>query len=223
MYESRSSDLPGINCIWHAIAEDDGVFTDPANEYWGLAFTKHADGIFSAELIGPTLMPRKLDSYRGEEYWGVEFKAHIVMRDIDKAAILGDMVQLPVRENMVCLHGKDYAIPLYDGLEALTDQLIRDGCIEANAHILQSLKGSGAGFSERSWQRHFKRVTGITKKQIKQLERSRYAFFLLQQGMSAAVAATEAGYADQAHMTRSLKLIRSETPAQIIAQHVARL
>jgi AraC-like DNA-binding protein len=42
---------------------------------------------------------------------------------------------------------------------------------------------------------------------------------LLQQGISPAECAAACGYADQAHLTRSLRLLHGETPARILGNH----
>ncbi len=222
MYEERSSTSDLINCVWHAVAKESATFTDPANEYWGLAFTKHVNGSFSAELVGPTLKPRSMDSHSGEEYWGMEFKAHVVMRGVNKQIILGDFIKLPVSRGCFYVAKTDYDIPSYETLESMVDQLEKSGVIAGSDIIRKSLGGNEKNISQRSRQRHFKQVTGLTKKQITQLERARHAFFLLQSGSNATEVANEVGYSDQAHMIRSLKAIRSETPAQIIARYASR-
>jgi methylphosphotriester-DNA--protein-cysteine methyltransferase len=68
----------------------------------------------------------------------------------------------------------------------------------------------------RSAQRHFLRATGITHNAIRRIERARHATNLLRQGVAIADAVYEAGYFDQAHLTRSLKHLIGQTPAQII-------
>jgi AraC-like DNA-binding protein len=63
-------------------------------------------------------------------------------------------------------------------------------------------------------------VTGLTRGTIRQIARARQATLLLRQGISIADATYEAGYYDQAHLTRSLKRFVGLTPSQIIsAQH----
>lgn len=222
MYEEKPSELPTVNCIWHAIVTAEGTYTDPANEHWGVAFTRRTDGSEAAELIGPTLMPRILSGHVGDEYWGVEFKSYVAMHGVNKQMVLGTAMLLPTTDGQFFIGNYAYAIRQYDELEEMVEQLMKDGVIVADDRVRRSLQGGDAGLSERSRQRYFKEVTGLTKKQITQLERARHAYFLLQTGMNIVEAAAEAGYADQAHMTRSLQLIRSETPAQIIEQHMRR-
>jgi AraC-like DNA-binding protein len=220
MYIQEDSSLPFINCIWHAVAERDGVYTDSANEYWCLGFIRHGDDSLSVELYGPSLHPRVLERHAGEEYWGAEFKAYVTLSAISKGEILNAYIRLPVVGTSFLIGGQRYAIPAYGELEKFAQQLQEDGVIVADQHIGRALQGDDTGLSERSRQRRIKSVTGLTKKQIEQLQRARYAFYLLQTGSSLPQAATAAGYADQPHMTRSLRLLRGETPAQIIATHL---
>jgi methylphosphotriester-DNA--protein-cysteine methyltransferase len=60
------------------------------------------------------------------------------------------------------------------------------------------------------------RATGLTQDAIRQIERARRAADLLDRGESIAETVARAGYADQAHLTRSLKRFVGETPGQIV-------
>ncbi len=61
----------------------------------------------------------------------------------------------------------------------------------------------------------FLRATGVTQSYIRQLEQAQQAANLLAQGVSILDAVDQAGYADQPHLTRSLKRLIGYTPAQI--------
>jgi len=78
------------------------------------------------------------------------------------------------------------------------------------------LRGEPQELSPRSIQRRFLHATGLTQGSIRQIERARYATTLLQQGVSILDAVMRAGYADQPHLTRSLKCFIGKTPDQII-------
>jgi methylphosphotriester-DNA--protein-cysteine methyltransferase len=67
----------------------------------------------------------------------------------------------------------------------------------------------------RTIQRRFLQATGLTQGAARQIERARYATHLLQQGTSIPDTVFEAGYFDQPHLTRSLKCLIGQTPAQI--------
>jgi AraC-like DNA-binding protein len=63
-------------------------------------------------------------------------------------------------------------------------------------------------------QYHFLHATGLTYRKIQQITRARRAYALLEQGVSILDTVYEAGYADQPHLTRSLKRFFGQTPAQ---------
>lgn len=64
-------------------------------------------------------------------------------------------------------------------------------------------------------QRRFLRATGLTQGAVRQIERARYATSLLQQGVSIPDTVLKAGYFDQPHLTRALRHLVGQTPAQI--------
>jgi methylphosphotriester-DNA--protein-cysteine methyltransferase len=65
-------------------------------------------------------------------------------------------------------------------------------------------------------QYRFLHATGLTQSTVYQIERARRAAALLQQGMPILDTVFEAGYFDQAHLTRSLKRFMGQTPAQLV-------
>lgn len=79
-----------------------------------------------------------------------------------------------------------------------------------------ALRGERQEGSIRSQQRHFLQAAGITHGTIRQIKRARHATNLLKQGVSILDTAHQAGYYDQAHLTRSLSHFVGQTPAQII-------
>jgi methylphosphotriester-DNA--protein-cysteine methyltransferase len=78
--------------------------------------------------------------------------------------------------------------------------------------------------ASRTIRHRFLRTTGLSQVHIRQAQRAHRAVALLEQGVSILDTAYEAGYFDQAHLTRALKQFIGYTPAQIIrrsqgAQH----
>jgi Transcriptional regulator containing an amidase domain and an AraC-type DNA-binding HTH domain len=82
--------------------------------------------------------------------------------------------------------------------------------------VESALRGEPLELSTRSVQRRFLQATGLTQGSIRQIERARHATMLLQGGVSILDTVEQAGYSDQAHLTRSLKYLIGKTPAQII-------
>lgn len=221
MYEQLSSASPAIQWRWRAEADEPGRHRVAANEYWGVSFIRRVVGTLAAELNGPTVQARSVDSIRGEVYWGVALRAHVVVSGVDKSSLLGETVSMPVHDGWVHIAGHWEPVPQWDDLEAFVRRLLDVGALVSDDHIRRALAGDDDGYSPRSWQRRYRRVVGVTRTQVEQLDRARRAYLLLQDGRSPAEVAAAAGYADQAHLTRSLRVLRGATPARIIAGHLS--
>jgi AraC-like DNA-binding protein len=70
----------------------------------------------------------------------------------------------------------------------------------------------------RTVQRRFVRATGLSNKAILVTERAHAAAFLLRDGASILDTVAELGFADQPHLTRSLKRLLGVTPAQLASE-----
>jgi methylphosphotriester-DNA--protein-cysteine methyltransferase len=70
--------------------------------------------------------------------------------------------------------------------------------------------------SLRSMQRRVRRATGMTHAVIRQIARAHEAVDALGQGMRPSDVAAALGYADQPHLTRSLRRFIGQTPAQAL-------
>jgi AraC-like DNA-binding protein len=217
VWEQRASTSPEIRTVWRAFAEEDADYTDEASEHWGLSFIRRADSALAAELAGPRIEALPIRARVGESYWGVELAAHVVIPGVDKALLRGAIAELPVADGRVAIGGRRYPVPGWEELEPFVSRLVSEGVLVADADVRRALGGDDRGLSRRSWQRRFRSVTGLRRKEIERLERSRQAYRLLSEGVPPSAVAVAVGYADQAHLTRELRRIRGETPARILA------
>ncbi|MDO5712141.1 MAG: helix-turn-helix domain-containing protein [Micrococcales bacterium] len=216
-YSYRESGSPHVGMVWWAQVEQDAVYVDAANEFWGFAFGVPANGRPSATLIGPSLQPRELHLVAGERGWGVELAAHAFVRLLDKRRLLGEMRDLPTDGRWFELAGVRLPVPDVDALEGLVETLFRQGILAADEGVAAALSGQVLPQSQRSLHRHVVGATGLAPKKHEQLQRARSAYALLQDGWSLASAAAEAGFADQAHMTRAFTALAGRSPARILA------
>ncbi|MBE1877605.1 helix-turn-helix domain-containing protein [Myceligenerans pegani] len=220
MWELRRSAHPDIRAVWRAYVEEAADYTDDASEHWGLSFVRRADGSLTAEIAGPRVERRPIRSRTGETYWGVELAVHVLIPGVDKALLRGAIQTLDVEDDHVIIAGRRYRVPDWEQLEDFVSRLLADGALVADADIRRALAGDDDGLSRRSWQRRFRSVTGLRRKEIERLDRARHAYRLLCEGVRPARVAAAVGYADQAHLTRELRRIRGETPARILAATV---
>lgn len=113
------------------------------------------------------------------------------------------------------LHGSAWQFPNYDNVETFVDRLVRDDLLVRDPVVDAVLQDQLKDLSLRSVQRRFLRATGLTQGAVRQIERAREAAALLEQGVSILDIVHLAGYADQLHLTRSLKRLIGQTPSQI--------
>jgi AraC-like DNA-binding protein len=113
------------------------------------------------------------------------------------------------------LEGERLEIPGFDNAEGLVDRLVRRGLLVRDEIVAGVVEGRPLAASPRSVQRHFLHATGVTAKQLSQIQRACTAVTLLRAGRAPIEVAIELGYADQPHLTRSLKRLMGQTPAQI--------
>lgn len=217
VWEERAGRSPLLRTVWRAAVETPGSYSVTGSEYWGLSFIRRQDGELAAELDGPSLRNRIVDGHLGERYWGVELAAYVALPGVPKSAVLGGTVTLQVADGRVTLGDRHWPVPDWSDLEDWVDHLAEHCGLLVDEEIRKALDGDRSGASERTWQRRYRRTVGLTAQQIDQLHRAQHGYFLLQTGHSPAEAAAGAGFADQPHLTRALRLIRGQTPAAIIA------
>lgn len=116
------------------------------------------------------------------------------------------------------LHGLRWPLPDLENAERYVDQLARCGVIAREQVVEAAIRGDTQPLSIRSVQRRFRRTTGLTHGLFRQIERARHATSLLRDGASILDTVHETGYFDQAHLTRSFKVLIGETPASVIRQ-----
>ena len=208
--------------LWRARVDHPESYAVAGSEYWGISFVRTADGVLSAEMNGPTLHSTTVDSALGDEYWGVELAPHVMVVSAGKDAFRGSTVALPVETDRVRIGQHWHRVPDFENLERWVAELVDAATLRIDDDVRAALAGDRTGATDRTWQRRFRRVVGLTSAQIRHLGRAQHAYVLLQSGLSPAEAASTAGFSDQAHLTRSLRMIRGQTPAAIVAAHFAR-
>jgi hypothetical protein len=122
--------------------------------------------------------------------------------------------------NSVRLNGSTFEIPTYDNADAFVNKLAREGLLVSDQVVSAVLRGGETDLNQRSVERRVRRATGLTLGAIRQIERAKKAAELLDQGATILDVVLRAGYADQAHLTRSLKRFMGQTPAQIAKEAV---
>ncbi len=216
-FEERLSDSPFVERIWQAQSERAGSFLSVAASQWEMVVSKYHDET-TMTVRGPETKATSMDvTLVGAEFFGIVFKYGAFMPHFPVSHLVDGDVDLPdASSKSFWLNGSAWQFPNYENADTFVNRLVRESLLDCDPIIEPVLRGEPQDLSLRSVQRRFLQATGLTQSSIRQIERARYATLLLQQGISILDTVEQAGYADQAHLTRALKHLIGKTPAQII-------
>lgn len=215
--EERPSDSPFIERVWRSQSDRAGDFISMAEFHYGMVVTRFR-GKTILTVRGPETRATPAYCPAEAEFVGIQFKPGTLMPSLPAKMVMDRRdVNLPeASSKSFWLNGSAWQFPTYDNIETFVDWLVHDGLLIHDPIVRSVLQGQPSRQSLRTVQRRFLDATGLTRGMVHQIERARNATTLLKRGMSILDTVHEAGYADQPHMTRALKHLIGQTPAQII-------
>jgi AraC-like DNA-binding protein len=216
-FEEKPSDSPFVGRIWHTQGESVGTLISQAKVDSMIVLTKY-QGKTTVTVRGPETKVTFLDYQSlGAEFLGIDFKLGAYMPHLPPENLRDwENVDLPeANSQSFWLQGSAWQFPNYENADTFIARLVREGLLAFDPVVDEVLQGHSQPVSIRSLQYRFLHATGLTAKTIQQITRARQAYALLEQGVSILDTVSEVGYADQPHLTRSLKRFFGETPAQI--------
>jgi hypothetical protein len=218
-FEDRLSDSPLIERVWRCHSERAGTFLSVASSHWELVVSRVA-GQATVTVRGPETRAREVHCPADGEWFAIRFKAGTFMPQWPVGSLLdGKDVTLPqVNARSFLLNGAAWEYFDFDNAEVFVARLAKAGLIVRDSAVAAALQGEPRALSQRSAQRHFVHATGMSWGTLRQIERARQATNLLRQGVSISDTVHEAGFFDQAHLTRSLTRLIGLTPASIARQ-----
>jgi hypothetical protein len=217
LFEDRLSDSPFVERIWRSRSDRAGVFLSVAASNFEIAVTRHRGRTFLT-LRGPETKVTTAECPAEGEWLGIRFKLGTFMPQLAPGRLRdrNDVTLPDAASRSFWLNGSAWEYPDFENADTFVQGLVRKGIIAHDSAIDAAVRGQGQALSLRSAQRHFPRATGLTHCTVRQIERARHATNLLRQGVSILDTVYEAGYFDQAHLTRSLKYRIGQTPAEIV-------
>lgn len=216
-FEDRRSDSPFIERVWCSHSERGDVFTSISACHWEMVVSKH-EGKTSLIVRGPETKATSVNCPADGDWFAIRFKLGTYMPLFPPGPLRdrNDIVLPNATSRSFWLKGSAWEYPDFENAEDFVKRLVHRGLVAADPLVNSVIKGNARELSTRTAQRRFLQRTGLTRSAIEQIERARRATLLLRQGHSILDVVFEAGYYDQAHLTRSLKHLVGQTPAQII-------
>jgi hypothetical protein len=216
-FDDRPSDSPFVERIWRCHSTATGPFQSMAEGNIELVFTR-LPGQAMATLRGPVTRPTVIDCPADGAWLAIRFTPGTYLPRWPTAMLRdrGDLNFPMTSDGRFWLEGAAWELPSYENAEALVARLARAGVIARSDLVRAALGGDPQPLSRRSVQRHFLRATGVTHERFRQIERARYAADRLRDGVAILDVVHEAGYFDQAHLSRALRRVVGRTPASIL-------
>lgn len=209
---------PIADKVWRARSEPFESFTSVAVTHWEMVVTRHRGRAYLT-VRGPetraTIVPIPEDA----EFFGVQFRIGAFLPTLPVDQLVDNGLTLPgAGSRSFWLNGSAWEYPTFDNVDVFLRKLLRKGVVARDPVVEAALQGQRMDLSLRSVQRRIRRATGLTHAVIGQIERAHQAVALLEAGATILDVVERAGYADQPHLTRSLRRFIGHTPARIVRE-----
>jgi AraC-like DNA-binding protein len=167
-------------------------------------------------VVGPWTTADLLPYVEGVELLWIKLKIGVFMPHLPTRNFLNMETKLPeAAGNSFWLNSSAWRFPDYENADTFVSHLVRDNVLAWDPIVHTVLQQRCPDLSPRTVRHRFLHATGLSQNQIQQVQRAQRADLLLRQGVSILDTVAESGYADQPHLTRSLKHWIGHTPAQI--------
>jgi len=216
-FELRSSCSPLIEQTWQTRSEPEQSFISVAASHWEMVVTRQR-GSARLTVRGPETKATTAPIPGDAEFFGIQFSLGTFMPGLLPGQLVdGGLTLQQATSRSFWLDGDRWEFPGPDNADVFVDRLVRAGLLVHDPVVPAALRGDVDGWSRRSVERRVSRATGLTQGAIGQIRRAERAVELLRLGLSPIDAAGQAGYADQPHLTRSLRRFAGRTPSQVAA------
>ena len=215
-FAERLSDSPFVERVWRSHSERGGSFLSVAQSHFEMAVTRHQGRTF-VTLRGPETTASPAECPAEGEWLGIRFALGTFMPRLTPGELRDrrDAMLPAASGRSFWLDGSAWEYPTFENADTFVARLVRKGLIARDFVVDAMLHGHGGRLPLRSAQRHFLQATGITHRTLLTIERARRAAMLLRAGASILDTVHEAGYFDQAHLTRALGALIGTTPAEL--------
>jgi AraC-like DNA-binding protein len=215
--EERASDSPFVERVWRSHSEGVRPFLSIAVNHCEFVVSS-LQGKVTMTLRGPETKATHVGDSPAEGKWfGVLLKLGVFLPHLPTSRLVDGGVDLPAAASgSFWLGGAAWQFPDYENADTFVERLARAGLLQRDPVVEAAVQGRHSDLTKRAVQYRFLQATGITQSAARQIERARYATFLLQHGLTISDAIQQAGYYDQPHLTRSLKRFIGQTPAQLL-------
>jgi AraC-like DNA-binding protein len=215
MAELRGSDSPYVECVVRGQAEADTSLPCPADGRWNLRFA-HWRGQVRVSVEGPITQAVPKTHREGVDWLVIKFRLGVHLPTFEVSHLVDSDMLLPeVVRDSFWLDGCTWQLPDFENADTFVDHLVREEIVRFDPVVSAALNDQPQSIAPRTLRHRFQHVTGLRHSTVRQIERAREAMALLEQGTPILEVVERLTYADQPHLTRSLKRFMGYTPARV--------
>ena len=214
-FERWSSSTPLIETTWGTRSCGEDVFLSVAVGHWEMVVTRQEQGAWLT-VRGPETHATTAPVPTDAEFFGIQFSHGTFMPGLSPGRLVDGSLTLPATSpGSFLLDGTAWELPGPDNADVFVDRLVQAGLLRHDPIVPAAIHDDVARLSTRTLERRVARATGLTRGMIRRIQRAQRAVDLLERGVPAVQVVHLAGYADQPHLTRSLKRLVGQTPSRI--------
>ncbi|KKK06393.1 AraC family transcriptional regulator [Micromonospora sp. HK10] len=224
-FEHRDTeiDVSLVDRVWRTRSDTEETMTSAARTCWHLIFAR-ARGRLLAGLRGPETRATTAPVPPGTEFLGVRFAFGAVLRPHRAASVVDGYVPFPVTESgRIIIGGTGWEAPTFENVEQFVRRL-QDAGLLVRSRLGDEepvAEHPEAGPTERTRQRRYRALTGLSRTTVGQIDRANAAATLLRDGRDWRTVVDTLGYFDQAHLGHALRRYVGHTARELRAGHVA--
>jgi hypothetical protein len=213
--EMRASDSVYIDCVVRGQAESDTILPCPADGRWNLRIARWQEKVH-VSVEGPMTQAVSKTHIEGIDWLVIKFKLGVHFPHFTVSSLMdGDMVLPNAVRNAFWLGGCAWQLPDFENADTFVGHLVREAVLQCDPVVRDALQDLPLDIAPRTLRHHFQQVTGLRHSTVRQIERARDALALLERGVPILDVVDTLAYADQPHLTRSLKRFMGCTPARV--------
>lgn len=211
----RLSDSPYIDAVSYGHTISDGSVIRPAETNWHMVLMRH-QGETQMLMTGPLTSSERIGWQAGGELLWLRFELGVYMPHLPLKYFIDREEALPnASSQRFWLKSTAWQFPNYENVETFVARLVKEEILISDPVVSAVMQEQPQYIAPRTVRHHFTQATGLTQKQVRQIERAQAAALMLKRGVSILDTVYELGYFDQPHLTRSLKQWIGYTPAQL--------
>ncbi|MGW5063729.1 helix-turn-helix domain-containing protein [Streptomyces sp. NPDC004096] len=216
-HRGTETDATVVDRVWRTRSDAEDTMTSAARTCCQLILS-WTQGRLLAGLRGPETRASSAPVPPDTEFLGVRFALGTVLRPHPPASIIDGYVPFPVTDSgRIVVGGEDWEAPTFENVGQFVRRLQDAGLLVGSrlGDEEYAAERPGAGPTERTLQRRYRAITGLSRTAVTQIDRANAAATMLRNGHDWRTVVETLGFFDQAHLAHALRRYVGRTAREL--------